>query len=397
MIYSEGDIDMLKIKLNKPEDNEIFNKKGMIQKVLINVMIIMLILNNPFYGNTKIAKAATQLNVTVDYTDETATVQTGSGQSTKFYMSFDNQKTWEQIDAGKQDISAMLSSREVPIYFKGNRDADPYKLVLQAEVNNLKPVYKVTAGVGRIEFTSSSQVQYRKGNNGTWINVSSPVSTAMYEIRGATLYFRTAPTATTRAGRIVNMRIPKRPTAPSIKLDGSKLNISGLKAGVTQYRVGDNTIWTTFVSTTNARFMDLAALLGGNTSMNTAVPAGIIEFRTPGDDKKVNSSVRVIEVSQQAAIVSSMVNVTGSTVTINDADAKKQYEYTVVKQGYKLDMSSAKWSTVTSARSVIVPRVSIGDKVLVRVKSTIDKSTNQVILASTYLEFIITGITMTKN
>lgn len=381
---------------NKSSKGDAINSqriKKLIQKAFIIMLIFTLALNNPYFGNVKIANAASQVIVTADYTDETITVAAGGGQSTKFYFSTDNMKSWDQIEAGKMDISTLMSTRDVIIYFKGNKDTVPFGFTIPAEDKTLKPVYSVINGTGCIQFTSTSQVQYRKGN-GSWINVTSPFYTAMYESRGATLYFRTAPTVSTRAGKIINVRVPKRPNAPSVRLDTSKLYLSGMKSGVTQYRVNDNTVWLTYTSSGNINYLDLTTMLGGSLLTNTPIPAGVVEFRTPGDNKKTASAVKVIEVAAQTAIIQSMVTLNGSSLTISEPDKKKYYEYTVVSQGSTLDVAKAKWTSVSPGRTVIVPRVNVGDKLLVRVKSYTDSTTKQLVLPSTYVAMQITGITL---
>ena len=76
--------------------------------------------------------ADSQVRVTVDYLEETATVMAGSGASTKFYYSADNKKTWNYIDADTGsggaytvDISVLLKKKAISIFFKGNRDLNP--------------------------------------------------------------------------------------------------------------------------------------------------------------------------------------------------------------------------------------------------------------------------------
>lgn len=373
-----------------------------IQKYLCNVMriltavfILVVLFNFSVKEEVAYADANSQVNVVVDYLEEIITVTAGTGGSTKFYISTDNMKSWEVIES-KIDMSSLLASKEVPIYFRGNKDQNANLVKLQTEDNSLKVSYKVVNGVGYIEFTASQPVEFRKGSNGTWKPAVNMMPTSMYELKGTTLYFRTVATIAKRPGKIVTLKVPKRPSPPSVKLDGGKLYISGLRQNETQYRVGDNTDWITFkTSDGKARTLDLTALLGGNTSTNQPIPAGIVEFRTLGSDKKVNSAVKVIEIPPQSA-APQQVNIIGTTLTIQDPDIKKYYEYTKVEKGAIFDMATAKWSSVTAKNPIIIPRVSVGDKILVRVKSTTDKASKQVIPASLYREFPITDITVKK-
>lgn len=363
--------------------NEIF------KRITILILVTVFILNNPWYGEPIVAKAS-QVTVTVDYNSETMNVK--SALSTKFYISTD-QKTWEMIEGSDIDISTFLTTKDVLLYVKGNKDIDQISITLPARNSNLKPVYRVVAGVGRIEFTSATAVQYRNGSDGMWYNAVSPMSTVLYEFKGTTLFFRTAPTPSSPAGKLVTVKVPKRPTAPSAKLDAGKLSITGIKSGETQYRVGDNPIWNTYTSTNGSNYIDISSLLGGSTILNTAIPAGIIELRTIGDDKKVASAVKIIEVPAQITLAASAATLNGSTLMINDNDTTKAYEYTVVTKGMPLDYSTARWTGITSKRNVIISKVNVQDRVLVRLKSITDKTTKQVSLPSTYIEFAVTSLT----
>lgn len=329
--------------------------------------------------------------VQINYVDETAVITSTQGGSTKFYISTDKKKTWDLVDpSGVVDISTLLSSKEVTIYFKGNKDATPVEKILQAENSAIQVSYKITSGVGKIEYTPSNQpVEYRKGANGQWRTATNNMATAIYEVKGATLYFRTPATVDKRAGKMVTVKISKRPAAPSVKLDLSKLCITGLKSGETEYRVGDSTTWQKFTALdSKTNYIDLRSLLVTSTEANTPIPAGIIELRTIGTDKKVYSSVKVIEVPLQPT-VPDQISLTGTTLTIIDSNTKRYYEYTVVPQGKTLDLRSARWTAVTSKKPVIIPRVNINDQVLVRLKSATDSTTKLTSLASTYKTFTV--------
>ena len=361
------------------------------------------------------ADTPTSIPVKVNYIDETVMVPSASCASTKFYISTDNCKTWELIEDSKSitntiDISGLLSSKEVTIYFKGNKDTQPTPVVLQAEDNTLKPVYKVIKGSGDsykgiIEFSAGNRkVQYRKGTNGVWLEAANSMDTSMYEIKGATLYFRMAPSSSLsnpsnpdlRAGKIVSVKIQKRPTAPSVRFDGSKLCLTGLKSGLTQYRVGDATNWTTFNSATKASFINLTSLPGVSVTTNGNLPSITVEFRTPATDKKIASAAKVIEIPEQPRLEPSKVNLvftTTATLSVTDTDQKRAYEYSVVPEPDTLfDFSKARWTTFTSKKHVVIKNVAIGRKVLVRMKSTTDTVTKQIIPASTYASYTVKPI-----
>jgi hypothetical protein len=365
-----------------------------IRKAIAFLLIINLVAIG-FYNIPKSEAAGNQVNVIIDYLEEQAIVTAGTGgSSVKFYMSTDNMKTWELLEATNViDISGLLKPKEVSVYFKGNKETTPVQQVLQAEDNSLKATYQIINGAGSILLSGASgPVEFRKGTNGQWKTATNLMSTAVYELKGTTLYFRTVATSTKRAGKIVTVRVPKKPTAPSVKVDGSKLNISGLKYGETQYRLGDSTTWITFKPLDEKiKILDLATLLFPIPTTNVPLPAGTIEFRTLGSDKKLNSAVKTLEIPAQVQAPNT-INLSGTTLTITDNDYKLAYEYTVVENNKTLNLATAKWTTVYSSKNYLIPKVSVGDKIYVRVKSRTDSVTKQTILASTYKEIVVTTI-----
>lgn len=368
-------------------------KKFPYHKLIGALVLICIVFNSFSSAKISLADGTSGVNVRIDYIEEVAVITAGSGGSTRFYMSTDK-KNWEVLgDSGIVDVSNIISTKQVTIYFKGNKDTNIVEYPLAAEDKSLVVTFKVVSGAGIIAYTSTSPVEYKKGEFGTWKTAPNNMSTAIYEIKGATLYYRTPATTTKRAGKIVTVKIPKRPTAPSVKLDGGKLSITGLKQGETQYRVGDSTNWVDFTSLDpKSKSITLQSLLSPTSTGAIVIPAGRIELRTKGNDKKLDSSIKVIEFTQQP-IIGDNITLTGTTLKITDTDTKKAYEYTRVEKGKYLDLNTAKWTSITSKTSVIVPNASVGDKILVRLKSTIDPTSKQPILASTYKELVVMSIT----
>jgi len=376
----------------KAENNKIRSSKLTEWMKIVGVFLLVFFVLSDFTQVSAVAATGSQVNVSVNYLEETAIV-TGAGGNTKYYISLDN-KNWDIMDvSGVIDISGILKNKIITVYFKGNKDTNPTSVNLQGEDNTLKVNYTMTEGMGTISYTSTYPVEYRKGVNGAWKAAPSSISTSIYEVKGAALFFRTIATIDRRPGKVVQFKISKRPTAPSVKLDGSKLMITGLKEKVTQYRVGDSTIWKSFTPVdSKSKSMDLSMFLIGALNSNTQIPAGTIEFRTVGTDKKMTSSVKTIEVALQP-IVPDTITISGSSITITDTDRTRAYEYTVVAKNALLNMNTARWSMLSSKNAVIIPKVSVGDKVYVRLKSKTDSTTKQLILASTYKELPINSIT----
>jgi hypothetical protein len=381
------------------ENNDEMKQPTYILKYL-KLLIFAAIVTIGIIGKSSIAWATTMVNVTIDYTQETATVMTGTGGSTKFFVSFDN-KTWELLDpiitlnnAIVIDISTSLKSKETTVYFRGNKDTTPNPIVLNGEDASLKAAYTVTNGSGAIALSNATYpVEYRIGTNGQWRDYGA-ISTALYENKGASLYFRTKADKSRRAGKIVTVKIPKKPSAPSVKVDGSKMNISGLKSGETLFRKGDDLPWIPFQpSDPKVKTLDINGLFAAVATDNKPITGGVLEVRYKASDKKVASSVRVIEIPTQPTVPDT-IYLNGTTLTIQDNNTKRAYEYTRVEKTQTLNLQTAKWSTLTAARPVIIPKASIDDKIYVRLKSTTDTKTKIVTPASTYKELIVKSITI---
>ncbi len=373
-------------------------KKGIRYISPAAALVILLIIVKVQGLTNAAADTGAQVAVAVNYFNETATISTGPGGSTNFYISLDKGKTWEGISAGETDIAAFMSTKEVQVYFKGNKDTIPNIVTLMAEPAAPEVTYLSIGGIGRITFTSDTgmAVEYRKGTNGTWKPAVNNMSTALYEIKGTTLYFRTAATAVSRPGKIASVRISKRPNAPSVKLDGSKLILTGFKPGETEYRINDDVAWTTFpTADLKAKTISLYTLFAAGVTSNSPIPAGKIEFRTKGTDKKITSASKMIEIPLQLTIPN-VVMMNGTTLTITDSTPKRMYEYAKVPAGTAYNLATAKWTSVSPNKPTVISKVNINDKVYVRVKSTTDSLTKQIIPASTYKDFVITAITPGK-
>jgi hypothetical protein len=378
--------------LHKEEQSIFGPLKYMIPLFLIAFLIAAWAMPDTAFATTV---TGTSVNVLVDYADETARVTTGPGGSTKFYISIDKQKTWLDINpsTGLVDISAMLSSKSVDIYFKGNKDTQVKTVTLMAEPNNITAVYVIKNGAGSIAYTvSGAAIEYRKGSNGNWKVPPATFETYMYEIKGATLQFRSAANTTTRAGKIISVKIPKRPSPPSLKVDGSKLLITGVKANETQYfnpTLGTTGGWEYLTKDSKVKTISLYTLT--KASANTAMLPGAYEFRSYSTDKKVISGVKLIEVPAQITCPETITQV-GSTFTITDTQ-NRIYEYSRASGTAQFNVATAKWSTIPANKATIIPKAYAGERIYIRIKSSVDKTTKQVIPASTYRDFLIATLT----
>ncbi len=377
---------------NEMEHKEVRSYFGSL-KYIIAFMLLAVVLPALIKPVTALATTVTgsEVNVFVNYADETATVSAGPAGSTKFYISIDKQKTWEDVNT-IVDISELLSTKPVEILFKGNKDTGVKKVTLMAEPNTVTAAYVIKNGVGSIVYSvSGAAIEYRNGPNGNWKTPPTNFLTYMYELKGATLQFRSAARTDLRAGKIITVKIPKRPTSPSVKVDGSKLLISGIKANVTQYY--DPVIGWKYVTTdSKVKTISLYDLTKINsTAYSTQLTAGSYEFRNNATDKKVASGVKLLEVPVQPIFPGS-IKLEGSTLTITDT-TKRAYEYCRLTSSTPYNSATMKWTTIQANKPTIIPKANVTDAIYVRLKSTVDKQTKLVTPASTCVVDYVKSLT----
>lgn len=376
------------------ETMDINKNKRNIKKMAM-VFAFLLVIGAVFSSTieSKAEDAGTSVVVEVNYMNETATITAGPGGSTKFYITVDKKLvTWDLVETGSVvDISTYLSSKSVSVFFKGDKDTKPTELKLLPEDKTLKITNDIVERKITYSVASGIVVEYRKGTTGNWMDATTGMPTSIYSLRGITLYFRTKATKDLRAGKIVTVKIAKAANAPTIKVDGSKLEIAGLKKGASEYRVNGGPVWSTF-EPVNPK----ATTLSLNTYLSQTKTN--IEVRIKATDKKIASKIRNIDILKQPELVDEKVKVEKSSLTISDASSSKKYEYTIVKAGKEISLPTAKWTGITSTKSIVVKKVgkdelAIGDKLYVRIASYTDKEKN-VILSSTYKEYAISELTV---
>lgn len=346
-------------------------------------------------------EARSTMQASVDYVKNKIVVRSNTG-STKFYISKDKQKSWELLNSNllqnsiELELAAYMKTSDVVLYFKGDKDLTPVELKIPKEEANLKVAYKVANSRGMLVFENpkGGALEYRTSATGYWMDHNSNVFyTDAYDDTGMTLQFRTKATVNKRAGKIINAKIPKRPNAPSVKVDFQKMMITGLKKGVTEYRMGSNTKWETF-NPQDQKIQGLSLydiLSNGTVSNSTLLNANTIEFRNIADGKKVSSAVRMLDFDRQAPAPYMNSFLKGSTLTIPDASKDKPYEYLVLQSTELngMDVRKVKWMKVTSPKSILIKKtgntITIpGNVVFVRLAAVTNKQTSKLTPPSLY-------------
>ncbi len=358
----------------------------------------------------QITNDGTAVKVTVNYSSEQIYVFAGPANSTKFYFSQDKMKTWERTYGGI-DLSIFLKTSDNTIYFKGNQDKAIVAVTLPKEDKDLKVTYYIdqvgTTTVSRLKLENVTRpiVEYRKGTYGKWmVYPNGGIDLSSYEITGYTLQFRLQATEFERAGRVVSVKIPKRQAPPKIKVDYSKMEISGIKAGSTLY-YKNGELYPRLFAPEDSKIKTISLydlLFSQSVTPNTQIlPAASLEFQTAATDKKAASSIIVVDFAEQPQAPSGKITVDKTTVAFPEATKATPYEYVVLHPGENLDLAKVKWTKVTSDKPFEIKKVgkatpAPGDVIYYRLASTTNKDTKIVTPASMYTQINITVVPITN-
>lgn len=394
--YSKEDTDSLdKAEVDSFREISLLNHKVTVPAALTTI--------------EQITNDSTSVNVILDYEKDKIYIKPGPRSSTKLYFSQDKMKTWEKI-TGKHltdgiDVSVFLKTSDNTIYVKGDLDKNIVAVKLPKEDKDFKVSYYVENGNGFLKFENQTRpVEYRKGTYGEWKDFNSilDIDLASYEITGYTLQFRQKATTLERAGRVVSVKIPKRQAPPKIRVDYSKMEISGLKAGQTlYYKNGETKLFNPEDS--KVKTISLYELLFQTYELPNSkpLPAASIEFQTMATDKKVASAIVVVDFQAQPGAPSGKILVDQTTVTFPEATKTTPYEYVVLHLGETLDLTKVKWTKVTSNKPFEIKKVgkatpAPGDVIYYRLASTTNKETKVVTPASMYANVEIKNVPITN-
>ena len=347
--------------------------------------------------------ASGRVMVQVNYLTETIYVSPGVNHSTKLYFSQDKMKTWELIESsnGTLDVTVFMKSSDNIIYFKGNRDTEVVELLIPRENGSLKVQYKNQNGTGYLNFENANgPLEYRKGSGGDWRDYSGTLDLSNYEITGYTLQFRQKATVSNRAGRIVNVKITKRKVAPRLKVDYSKMMLSGLKPGETLYRKSDTTEWKVFlpINEKDKAITLYDFLFPQNLSQNLVpLPAACYEFMMLYPKTGARSAIGVIEFTTQPPAPVGKAILNNTTLSFPDASKDKVYEYVIMHSYDTLDLKTVKWKKVSNNKEIVIKKIGSalpipGDIIYYRLASVTDKTTKTTTPASMYTSVVITNV-----
>lgn len=375
-------------------------------------------------GNDTAVKAAVAAKV--NYVDEVVTAYT-SGSS--IYVSVDKQKNWDKLEVkdstnknkeAEMDISSVLGNKEVTIYFKEKLEdaATEVKLNGQDKIKAKTGVSGSALMINVTDIPSGRKIEYRRGNGSKWTEVvpankgtTAEINVNKYTIAGATFTIRLKAETDQRIGKEVKVKVAKKANAPNIKFDGSKLALSGFKAGGTEYRFPDKDtnpyieagekvmaiekIFKVIPPKAQDKNSTNAAIIS-QAGISAVITGGTIEVRTMATEKKGASRSRYVVVNGQEGFNSDVKftsvakkNATVAAIVVQDAAKDKPYEYTLVAGSTtSVDLTKQKWTAITTNGEVVLKKTAgeepeAGVIILIRKKSTVDKATKAITPAST--------------
>ena len=365
------------------------------------VALLVIAVAGIFFAGVNIVKADSK-SITIqeiNYTDSTITLKANAGDSI-IYFSDKSGKTWEAVPGElgpdqtiTMDISWISVSSSYTLRFKGDVSTSMVSVVIPRQATNFRAAYNKVKGTVAFTNQVGRTVQWRKKDSYLWNTVdivTFPNELEMLCTQGATLYLRLAPTngfsagdtlyAGERPSKEVLLSVPKKTTAPTINIDGSKFLIPATKNMSYRTVRADGTLsdWITVTNATNLLLKDIAgnALYTDSTTIQSEVT---LQFRKNATSSSQVSHIASVTIPIQEKALSEEENgisieYTSSAslnLTIKAASSTKPFEYTIVKKDEKLDYLTANWVTVSSPASILISKTSApeGSYIYVRKKS----------------------------
>ncbi|MGF7142479.1 hypothetical protein HNQ56_000897 [Anaerotaenia torta] len=350
----------------------------------------------------------------INYQNSTITLQLNSGDTTA-YFSDSARKTWEEVPgnvgSGKtitMDISWVSAAKNYVMTFKGDKSDTVVSVTIPKQATNFKTTFNKVKGTVTFSNMGGRTIEWRKKGSTAWKTVDT--NTISKEVsylyaNGATLYFRLAPvngTSITNVGfrpsKEVTITIPKKPSAPSISINGSRFTIA-VKKGMA-YRIMDADVavtdWINISRSSDLPLKNVAPEVLYDTPAQKEVT---LQFRTNATSSAVVSKTATVTVPVQegppdADIYGISLNYTSSTslsLQVKAASAKVPFEYTVIPDGHELNYQTAVWTEINSSAAVTLDstKAKAGSHIYVRKKSVGTAGSEEYALASSELD--VTG------
>ena len=352
----------------------------------------------------------------INYEESTITLQV-KDNDTVVYFSDSNKKVWDAIP-GKvgndktitMDISWISISSNYVINFKADYSTNIVSVTLPKQVTSFKAAFNKIKGTVTFSGAGNRTIEWRKSASTAWSNAdldTLPTELAYLFSYGAKVCFRLAPingygisNVGYRASKEVSVTIPRKSSAPTIKVDGSSFYITLMK-GISYRRLysnGTTTDWTTVNNTTDYLLSNIASdtMFTSNSAIQKEV---VLQFMKNATSTSQVSLVSTISIPMQEGPLDKVVDgielsytsAASLSLLVKAASSTKPYEYIMIKAGEVLNYQEAKWTTISSSTAVSINEKSApnGSHIYVRKKSLEAKDTIGFTLAS--VEIDVTG------
>lgn len=351
----------------------------------------------------------------IDY--EELTIQIFSNNNPIVYYSEDNTK-WTEVEgaydassgAYTMDISWVSVTSDTTLYFKGDGNTRVVSVTIPMQNNDFQVDYdKAEEYFSFLGAEDSDTFEWRKSTDYNWTEVSLDDTSASYHaflaaietfrVKGAKLILR-LPQITgsevnsgSRPSKEITITIPSRTSAPSISVNSSKLTINTTTS--MEYYDPSTDTWIECSKT-----MPLEEIAPQVLYENGAQDVTLM-IRTAATEKSPYSKTAYLKIKGQtgAPVIGGNTDdvsyyfVNSKLVLVfNKASAADVYEYCIVKPEDDFDFSSARWTSVSSAKPLTLSSYTApsGCTVYVR-KKGIDASTTKnisLVLSSAISSFL---------
>lgn len=379
-------------------------------KVMIFSLLLLMLLPE------RKVSAATAVEIgTINY--ETLTIQVYDNGNSTVYYSLDAD-TWyevegEYISASKSyylmDISWVSTSSDVALYFKGNSTNTVKSVVLPKRDTSLKVTYNKADE--DLNFTNADEYDYfewRKSSDYTWHTVSLDKDSSSYraflssiedfKMKGAKIIIRipqvegSGSNGGSRPSNEVTVTIAARASAPSISVNASKLTLNTTAA--MEYYNKYTGKWLECTKT-----MSLSDIAPETLYANGAKTVTLMIRKAATANASYSKTAYITVTGQPAAPeiggidkdVSYYYENNKLVMRFNKASSSNIYEYAIVKANSTLNLSTAKWTSVSSTKLIKLSKTTApaGCMIYVRKKGTNANATKGIELVLSSLLFFL--------
>lgn len=321
----------------------------------------------------KAETATTVMIGAINYEDLTMQIY-NNGNSIVYYST--DQEDWTEVEGSYNsatkyytwDISWVSASKDETLYFKGDSVTTITSVTLPKQATSFGATYNKADG--SFTFTDADEsdtFEWRKSTDYNWNKVSLDETSVNYKafinsiellrLKGAKVIIRlpqeigTANSVGSRPSKEVTITIYARTEAPNIKVNSSKLTLNTTVA--MEYYNATTGNWYECNKT-----MNLAEIAPKVLNVNGAKDQTLM-IRTAATTRTTYSKTAYIKMKGQRSapeIGDSTKDITyyylnsKLVMSFNKASKTNIYEYTIVKFGYTLDVSTARWISVNNTK-----------------------------------------------